>query len=146
MGFKILNLLMLWQYFIHRIRPMVEEASDEGNVVRIQNRLVLAEHEMTIDEIMLRQSIEFSNQTALSSGELLKTIKVHTRAIDDRVYQVREVTSKGTEAHTTVNTTMQEEEVDKFESDWKELWKPEISLDQIDTEEMSEIQYKSMSA
>ncbi len=98
---------------------------------------------MTIGTLTLRESVEFSTQTS-TSGEQLRTVSVHTRAIGSRVYQVREVAGRPGEKgqpRTTVNTTLSDGEVENFEADWAVLWKPEIEIGELDRLDEKKLEY-----
>ena len=57
------------------------------------------------------------------------TIIIHSRSIDDRCYDVQETFTEGTlgtlEYYVRViETEMTQEEVERFEEDWNNLWNP----------------------
>ena len=55
------------------------------------------------------------------------TVLIHSRFVDDRSYIVHETLKEGNdEPDRVVKTQMTQEEVERFEEDWINLWKPEI--------------------
>jgi hypothetical protein len=65
----------------------------------------------------------------LIDGTPKKTISFDYRSIDDRTYVVKETLTEGSdEPDQTIETqltTITQEEVEKFEEDWSNLWNPQ---------------------
>ena len=57
------------------------------------------------------------------------TIIVHSRSIDDRSYAVQWITTEGEDEIRIVETEMTQEEVLRFEEDWRTLWNPLAKAD-----------------
>ncbi len=93
------------------------------------HKVVLMEHELEIEGQTLRETKEMSTIHADSGGPD-QVVLVHTRMIGDRAYQIREVKQGDSVVEATVNTTMDENEVQSFEKDWKRMWTPAISDNQ----------------
>ncbi len=109
-------------------------------VTKVQNHTIVTEHEMDIEDVTLRESREYSDQTSVT-GKHLRTVFVHTRAIHDRIMQRREVRVAGQVVHATINTTLEDDEVEQFESDWNTLWRPAISQQQLIATETKAIDF-----
>jgi len=114
--------------------PQPEGLSPQrSDLTRVRNRTTLKEHELDIGDVTLRESYEVSDQTSADGSILLRTVVVHTRAIGDRVHQVRQSARPKGHNLVTVNTTMTEVEVDQFESDWTLLWRPAVTEERLAT-------------
>ncbi len=90
------------------------------------HKVVLMEHELEMEGQVLRETKEMSTIHSDSTGPD-QIVLVHTRMIGDRAYQIREVKQGDKVIEATVNTTMNENQVNEFERDWKKMWIPAIS-------------------
>ena len=90
----------------------------------------------------VRESREYSDQTSLT-GQHFRTVFVHTRAIRDRIMQRKEVRVGGEVVHATINTTLEDDEVAQFESDWAMLWKPAITQQQLTNIESKAVDFRT---
>ena len=92
-------------------------------------KAVVMEHEMVVNDILLKERKEL---TTLTSGDgIEKSVLVHTRTIGDRVYEVRKVMQEGVTLETTVNTSLTNDEAMQFETDWNQMWQPTITDAQV---------------
>jgi len=101
-------------------------------LTRVRNCTVLREHELKIGDVVLRESQEMCDQTTADSSILLRTVTIHTRAIGDRIHQLKHTARPDFPALITVNTTMNEEEIAQFEEDWALLWRPAVTPERLD--------------
>ncbi len=120
--------------------PVPETKIDE--ITKVQNHTILTEHEIDIEDVTLRESREYSDQTSLT-GQHFRTVFVHTRAIRDRIMQRKEVRVGGEVVHATINTTLEDDEVAQFESDWAMLWKPAITQQQLTNIESKAVDFRT---
>ena len=94
----------------------------------MENGITTMIHEMKMDghhlvERKRRSSMDIGGTPKITGIEL-----IHSRFIDERSYIVTETCLEGNdELIPDVTTQMTQEEVEKFEEDWINLWKPEIS-------------------
>ena len=88
-------------------------------------------HEMKVDRYHLVEMKQKSTVDPKASEDAPKvTTFIHTRSIDDRSYAVQETLSEGEEVpERTVETQMTQEEVEKFEEDWSNLWNSQAKPD-----------------
>jgi hypothetical protein len=63
--------------------------------------------------------------------DLLFEENVHVRTIDDRSVEVSERIEEGNRTETTKCRGFDEQELDKFEDEWSELWKPQVTQKEI---------------
>jgi hypothetical protein len=63
--------------------------------------------------------------------DLLFEENVHVRTIDTRSVEVSERIEDGTRTETTKCHGFDEKDLDKFEDEWSELWKPQVSQEEI---------------
>ena len=88
------------------------------------HRSVSLDHEMMVDGKKLLQRKElFTQMNAEGESE---TLIVHTRAIDDKIYTVKETIKDGETLNETVETEMSAEEVEIFKENWERMWNPSI--------------------
>ena len=94
------------------------------------SKVLLKEHEMVVDGVLLKETEEISTVGAESEDEsAIQTIVTLTQRIGNRIYQVIK-TKNGDQTDTEVKTTMSEEEVQQFKDDWKKMWTPKIDEDE----------------
>ena len=116
------------------------------------HKIVTVEHEMHYEGHFLSERKQMIIEDSDNDSELVlnfccdgpennenRIILVHFRQIDEKCYKVTEDFLKGHECQTTeeysfrkVDTEMSDEEVKKFEEDWKNFWDPEISKKMIE--------------
>ena len=84
-------------------------------------------HEMKVDGYHLVERKQKTNVNPKASDETPKmTIIIHSRSIDDRCYDVQETLTEGMdERDRVIETEMTQEEVERFEEDWSNLWNPQ---------------------
>ena len=86
-------------------------------------------HEMKVDGFHLVERKQKINVDPMALDNTPKmTIINHSRSIDDRCYDVQKILTEGmAELDQVIETEMTQEEVEKFEEDWKNLWNPDNS-------------------
>ena len=111
---------------------MASNSSIEETQLKETHGVVTRVHEMKVDGHHL---VERKQQTTLdpkASDDIPKmTIFIHIRSIDDRSYTVQETLKEGEDVPERVIETemiMDDEEVQKFEDDWKNLWHPQVDM------------------
>ena len=84
--------------------------------------------EMEVDGFHLVERKQKINYKALDGIRPKMTITNHSRSIDDRCYDVQKTLAEGmAELDQVIKTEMTQEEVEKFEEDWRNLWNPDSS-------------------
>ena len=86
--------------------------------------------EMEVDGFHLVERKRKINYEALDDIRPKMTITIHSRSIDDRCYDVQKFWKfeEGmAELDQVIKTEMTQEEVEKFEEDWRNLWNPDSS-------------------
>ena len=88
-------------------------------------------HEMKVDGHHLVERKQKTNVDPIASDDAPKmTIIIHSRSIDDRCYDVQETLTEGMdEPDQVIETKMTQEEVERFEEDWTNLWNPQAKVD-----------------
>ena len=106
----------------------VEEAP--AQILETHGRTTLV-HEMKVNGYHLVERKQKTNVDPKASDNTPKmTIVIHSRSIDDRCYDVQETLTEGMdEPDRVIETQMTQEEVEKFEEDWSNLWSPQAKLD-----------------
>ena len=95
----------------------------------IENHAIVSmEHEIINESHTLierkRRTIVENDQSEKKSR---KTVIIHERIIDDRIYTMQKTLVPGQKTPIiSVLTSLNEEEIDQFLTDWNELWKPKI--------------------
>ena len=104
----------------------VEEA--QGQILETHGVTTLV-HEMKVGGYHLVERKQKTNVDP-SDNTLKMTIIIHSRSIDDRCYDVQETLTEGMdERDRVIETQMTQEEVEKFEEDWSNLWNPQAKAD-----------------
>ena len=94
--------------------------------INIENGITTMIHEMKMDGHHLVERKRRSSMDIVGTPKI--TVLINSRFIDDRSYIVSETRTEGNDEPIRVVTTqMTQEEVKKFEEEWINLWKPEIS-------------------
>ena len=91
-------------------------------------------HEMKVDGYHLVERKQKTNVNSESSdlGKSKMTIIIHSRSIDERYYVVQETLTEGMdEPVRVIETEMTQEEVERFEEDWNNLWNPQAKVDSL---------------
>ena len=110
-----------------------------SNIEKIEERSVIQEHSLEVDGTMLNEKKVLTTCCREGSDTPLRTEKVHTRMIGDRVYSVIEVEENNdAAAERTVETSMTTEEVAAFMEEWDAKWKP--SVDESEVAKAQEVQ------
>ena len=106
----------------------VEEAtvSTQGQILETHGVTTLV-HEMKVNGYHLVERKQKTNVDPKAPDNTPKmTIIIHSRSIDDRCYDVQETLTEGMdEPDRVIETEMTQEEVERFEEDWSNLWNPQ---------------------
>ena len=104
----------------------VEEA--QGQILETHGVTTLV-HEMKVNGYHLVERKQKTNVDPKASDNTPKmTIINHSRSIDDRCYGAQKTLTEGmAELDQVIETEMTQEEVEKFEEDWRNLWNPDSS-------------------
>ena len=88
-------------------------------------------HEMKVIGYHLVERKQKSNVNPEASDNTPKMIIIiHSRSIDNRYYEIQETLTEGMdEPDRVIETQMTQEEVEKFEEDWSNLWNPQAKAD-----------------
>ena len=92
----------------------------------IENHAIISmKHEIINENHTL---IERKRRTVVESDHSdRKTVIIHERIIDDRIYTMQKTLVPGqTTPIVSVITSMNQEEIEQFLTDWEELWKPKL--------------------
>ena len=100
-------------------------ARNEKVEINMENGITTMIHEMKMDGHHLVERKRRSSMDIVGTPKI--TVLIHSRFIDDRSYIVTETCIEVNDGIPYVTTQMTQEEVQKFEEDWINLWKPEIS-------------------
>ena len=95
--------------------------------IDMENGITTMVHEVKKDGHHL---VERKQRTSMEYGPYGHkiTVLIHSRSVDDLSYTVHETLTEvnDDEPDRVVTTQMTQEEVEKFEEDWINLWKPEV--------------------
>ena len=101
-------------------------ARNEKVEINMENGITTMVHEMKKGGHHLVDSRQRTSMEYGPYGHKI-TVLLHSRSVDDLSYTVSETRTEGNdEPDRVVTTQMTQEEVEKFEEDWINLWKPEI--------------------
>jgi len=120
-----------------------EKIKEVGNVRIERHKVHVMEHNLVVSGISVSEkkertivSAEDIHGNEIADGKPIKTIIVHTRAIGDRKYSMKETQdTDGKAIDSNVVTEMSDMEIKKFEEDWKDYWIPTITDEQIESGE-----------
>merc|ERR1712136_336193 len=120
--------------------PASEKIKEVGNVRIERHKVHVMEHNLVVSGISVSEKKERTIVTAedihgnnIADGKPIKTIIVHTRAIGDRKYSMKETQDiDGKAIDSNVVTEMSDAEIKKFEEDWKDYWISTITDEQIE--------------
>ena len=104
-------------------------ATNEKVEINMENGIKTMVHEMKMNGYHL---VDRKQRTSMDIvGTFKMTILTHSRFVDDRSYTVHETLTGGNDEPDRVKdrvvmTQMTQEEVERFEEDWINLWKPEM--------------------
>ena len=103
-------------------------ARNEKVEINMENGITTMIHEMKMNGHHLVERKRRSSMDIVGTPKITGTELIHSRFIDERSYFVTETYVEGNdEPIRDISTQMTQEEVEKFEEDWINLWKPEIS-------------------
>ena len=112
--------------------PRAEVVEDAPAQILETHGVTTLVHEMKVNGYHL---VERKQQTNINpdidiDNTPKMTIIIHSRSIDDRCYDVQETLTEGRdEPDRVIETEMTQEEVEKFEEDWNNLWNPQAKAD-----------------
>ena len=89
------------------------------------HRNVNMEHELVVDGVNLRESKELIQVVDDESGQPKQSL-IHSRSIGDNKYVVKQVKVAEEIIEETVDTNMNDTEIEKFNQDWIDQWQPSI--------------------
>ena len=96
----------------------------------MENGITTMVHEMEMNGHHLVEKIQRNFEDYELYGYVYPTQFIHSQSADDISYTVSKSRTEGIEGNDeplrVVTTQMTQEEVEKFEEDWINLWKPEI--------------------
>ena len=106
-------------------RPEDLEVTQTAQILETHGITTLV-HEMKVDGHHLVERKQKTNVDPKASDDTPKmTTIIHSRSIDDRCYDVQETLAEGMdEPERVIKTEMTQEEVERFEEDWSNLWNP----------------------
>ena len=109
-------------------------ATNEKVEINVENGITTMVHEMKMNGYHLvdrkqRTSMYDVNCYGVNGyyghRRIKTTVLIHSRFVDDRSYTVHETLTEGNRVVRT-QTQMTQEEVERFEEDWINLWNPKI--------------------
>merc|ERR1712136_506736 len=123
--------------------PASAKIKEVGNVRIERHKVHVMEHNLVVSGISVSEKKERTTVSAedihgneIADGKPIKTIIVHTRAIGDRKYSIKETQDiDGKAIDSNVVTEMSDMDIKKFEEDWKDYWIPTITDEQIESGE-----------
>ena len=112
-------------------RPDDLEETQTAQVLETHGVTTLV-HEMKVDGHHLVERKQKTNVDPKASDDAPKMIIIiHSRSIDDRCYDVQKFwkfeEGSMADSYQVIKTEMTQEEVEKFEEDWRNLWNPDSS-------------------
>ena len=130
------------------------EINENQKIVTVEHEMHYEGHFLSERKQMIIEDWDDDSELSLNccdgpENNENRIILVHFRQIDEKCYKVTEDFLKGHECQTTeeysfrkVDTEMSDEEVKKFEEDWKNFWDPEITQKMIENlqERMSAVE------
>ena len=106
---------------LRQIKFKMESNIENHAIISMEHEIINESH--TLIERKRRTIVE-NDQSEKKSR---KTVIIHERIIDDRIYTMQKTLVPGQKTPIiSVLTSLNEEEVDQFLTDWNELWKPKI--------------------
>ena len=94
------------------------------------HRLVLLDHQTIVDGVKMR---EMKVQTVLVNDETGVEEKYlsHTRIIGDRSYTVKKSVTDRRRSEETIETDMNDAELENFKLEWEEKWNPTMATSML---------------
>ena len=120
-----------YQNRINLITFIMASTSNEETIIMENHDIKTIVHEMKVNgyHLVERKTMERKQKTVhpnASDNTPKMTIFTHSRSIDDRSYAVQETRNWPWQASVqVVETQMTQEQVERFEEDWSNLWKPQ---------------------
>ena len=110
--------------------PRAEVVEDAPAQILETHGVTTLVHEMKVNGYHLVERKQQTNINPDIDNTPKMTIIIHSRSIDDRCYDVQETLTEGRdEPDRVIETEMTQEEVEKFEEDWSNLWNPQAKAD-----------------
>ena len=88
------------------------------------HRSIMMDHEMVVDGVVLRERKELVN--AKDEKGLATSTLVHSRAIGDRRYVVKQSALDDNVENEIIETDMTNDQVEEFKKEWELKWNPSI--------------------
>jgi hypothetical protein len=105
-------------------------ARNEKVEINMENGITTMVHEMKMNGCHMVDKKQRTSMYDVHYGHPRTkiTVLIHSRFVDDRSYTVHETLTEGNddEPDQVVITQMTQEEVERFEEDWINLWNPKI--------------------
>ena len=104
-------------------------ARNEKVEINMENGITTMVHEMKMNGCHMVDKKQRTSMYDVHYGHPRTkiTVLIHSRFVDDRTYTVHETLTEGNdEPDRVITTQMTPEEVERFQEDWINLWKPEI--------------------
>ena len=117
-----------------RSKGNYKHLSDRRIMANPTHRSVLLDHQMIVDGVLMREMKDLiktvNDETGVEESHLS-----HMRVIDDRSYTVKhsitdDEAGSGEEKEETIETDMNQSELENFKNEWAEKWNPTIREDE----------------
>ena len=93
------------------------------------HRSVLLDHQMIVDEVLMQEKKDLTKTLNDETGVEESHLN-HTRVIGDRSYTVKLSITDGEEKEETIETEMDDADLENFKNEWEEKWNPTIRGDE----------------
>lgn len=123
------------------MNPIDINEDTEISTISENNKFVTLEHTLSVQGNFLSEKKDMILVEPIDSTEDTNRLTlIHLRQINDKFYKVTEDFLNGHEVERgqgpiqngrIVDTTMSDEEIQQFEEDWKNLWKPQIAKNKV---------------
>jgi len=110
----------------------------QGNEAVVNHSSTTQEHELEIDGFKLKETRILDHLQREGEEEPYQTTLVHTRVINDNYYSVVEVTENGKVTRHDVNTSLSDDQIEGFDREWEEKWKPGMDEEEVTHEAVVE--------
>ena len=92
------------------------------------HRLVLLDHQTIVDGVKMR---EMKVQTKTDETGVEEKYLSHTRIIGDRSYTVKKSVTDRRRSEETIETDMNDAELENFKLEWEEKWNPTMATSML---------------
>ena len=95
------------------------------------NRSILLDHQMIVDGVLMRERKDLvktlNDETGVEESHL-----THTRFIGDKTFTAKKSITDGEEEEETIETEMDDSELENFNNEWEEKWSKAHILELLD--------------